>query len=39
MELQEVIVTAQKRTEDVQKVPIAMSVLSGDLTRETGAVR
>jgi outer membrane receptor protein involved in Fe transport len=29
-ELEEIIVTAQKRTEDVQKVPISMQVLGGE---------
>ena len=29
-ELAEVVVTAQKRAEDVQKVPISLQVLSGD---------
>src|SRR5271165_4776614 len=28
--LEEVVVTAQKRTEDLQKVPISLQVLSGD---------
>jgi iron complex outermembrane recepter protein len=36
--LQEVVVTAQKRSEDVQKVPIAISVLSGADVLAAGAV-
>jgi iron complex outermembrane receptor protein len=36
--LQEVVVTAQKRREDVQKVPIAISVLSGADILAAGAV-
>src|SRR5882757_406386 len=36
--LAEVIVTAQKRSENAQKVPISMSVLSGDQTLSAGAV-
>jgi iron complex outermembrane receptor protein len=36
--LQEVVVTAQKRSEDVQKVPIAISVLSGADVSAAGAV-
>jgi iron complex outermembrane recepter protein len=36
--LQEVVVTAQKRSEDVQKVPIAISVLSGADISAAGAV-
>ena len=36
--LQEVVVTAQKRSEDVQKVPIAISVLSGADLLAAGAV-
>lgn len=36
-ELEEVVVTARRRTETVQQVPIAISVLSGDLVENTGA--
>src|ERR1700730_17311947 len=36
--LREVVVTAQKRSEDVQKVPIAISVLSGAEVLAAGAV-
>ncbi|HEX4242962.1 MAG TPA: TonB-dependent receptor [Steroidobacteraceae bacterium] len=37
--LQEIIVTAQKRAEDVQVVPISMSVLTGDELQQDGDVR
>ncbi|HET8881946.1 MAG TPA: TonB-dependent receptor [Solimonas sp.] len=37
--LQEVIVTAQKRPEDGRKVPIALTVLSGDDLRNAGITR
>jgi iron complex outermembrane recepter protein len=36
-ELEEVVVTARRRVETVQQVPIAISVLSGDLVENTGA--
>jgi len=35
-QLQEVLVTAQKVTENVQKVPIAMTVISGDTLTQEG---
>ena len=34
--LEEITVTAQKRVENQQKVPIAMEVISGDTIKETG---
>lgn len=34
--LDEIIVTAQKRAEDVRDVPIAMSVMSGEQMRDNG---
>lgn len=34
--LDEIVVTAQKRAEDVRDVPIAMSVMSGDEMRDSG---
>jgi outer membrane receptor protein involved in Fe transport len=37
--LQEVVVTAQKRTEDVQNVPSSVSVLSGAKLEELGATQ
>jgi iron complex outermembrane receptor protein len=36
-QLQEVVVTAQKRTERLQDVPLAVSVLSGDTLQQMGA--
>lgn len=36
-ELEEIIVTAQKRAESLQDVPIAISALSGDQIRNSGA--
>jgi iron complex outermembrane receptor protein len=35
-QLQEIIVTAQKRTEDVQQVPIAITAISGDTLQQRG---
>ncbi|MBL4837921.1 MAG: TonB-dependent receptor [Kordiimonadaceae bacterium] len=35
-ELEEIVVTAQKRAEDMQKIPIAITVLSGNRIREDG---
>lgn len=37
--IEEIVVTAQKRSEDIQKVPIAMTVLSGDQLSEQGIRR
>lgn len=37
--LGEIVVTAQKRSENVQKVPISISVVTGEALVETGAVR
>lgn len=37
--LEEVVVTAQKRSEDIQKVPIAITVLSGEQLGEQGIRR
>lgn len=36
-ELEEVVVTAQKRTERLQEVPISVSVVSGDTLKASGA--
>ncbi|MDY0068130.1 MAG: TonB-dependent receptor [Steroidobacteraceae bacterium] len=37
--IQEIVVTAQKRSEDIQKVPIALTVISGDQLGEQGIRR
>jgi len=37
--IQEIVVTAQKRSEDIQKVPIAITVLSGEQLGEQGIRR
>jgi len=37
--IQEIVVTAQKRSEDIQKVPIAMTVLTGEQLNEQGIRR
>src|SRR5579871_333694 len=37
--LEEVLVTAQRRTEDVQKAALSISVFSGDALREAGIVK
>jgi iron complex outermembrane receptor protein len=37
LELSEVLITARRRTEEVQKVPIPISVISGAIVEEAGA--
>jgi iron complex outermembrane receptor protein len=37
--LEEVVVTAQKRQEDLEKVPVAVTVLSGNWIQETHATQ
>jgi len=37
--IEEIVVTAQKRSEDIQKVPIAITVLSGEQLNEQGIRR
>ena len=38
-QLEEIVVTAQRRTENVRDVPIAVSVLSGEALRDAGIAR
>ncbi len=38
-QLEEIVVTAQRRTENVRDVPIAVSVLSGEALRDAGITR